>query len=112
MFDLLVKNGSVLDGSGTQAFPADVGIRNGCIQAISTHIEGHSKEIVDANNCTVCPGFIDMHSHSDFTLLKYPQAESKISQGITTEVVGNCGVSPAPVSRANYQYLVQHLLSL
>lgn len=97
MFDLLIKNGKVIDGTGRPSYPADLAISGDKIVDIATSIEAEAAETIDAAGRVVSPGFIDMHSHSDFSLLVHPKAESKIRQGVTTEVVGNCGGSPAPV---------------
>jgi len=95
-FDLIIEGGAILDGSGNPWFRADVGIVDDHIGAIG-HLDGAKAEYrIDAGGLMVAPGFIDMHSHSDFTLLVDPRAESKIRQGVTTEVVGNCGSSAAP----------------
>ncbi len=95
-FDLIIEGGAILDGSGNPWFRADVGIVDDHIEAIG-HLDGVKAEYrIDAGGLMVAPGFIDMHSHSDFTLLVDPKAESKIRQGVTTEVVGNCGSSAAP----------------
>src|SRR5687768_15854150 len=96
-FDLIVANGTVIDGSGAAAYRADVGLLNGKIEAIGDLKAAHSKETLDATNHVVSPGFIDPHTHSDLPLLINPEAHSKIRQGVTTEVIGNCGSSPAPI---------------
>lgn len=98
MFDLIIKNGRVVDGSGNPWFKADVGIRNGKIAKVGVLDVEESISVLDAKGLIVSPGFIDMHSHSDLSLLINPLAESKIRQGITTEVVGNCGASAAPLN--------------
>jgi len=98
VFDLIVKNGRVVDGSGNPWFGADIGVKNGRISEIGDLHPRESREVLDAKGLTVSPGFIDMHSHSDLSLLINPLAESKIRQGITTEVIGNCGFSAAPLN--------------
>ena len=95
-FDLLIRNGSVLDGTGAEAARADVGICRDRIDTIGDLSNAESKQILDATGQIVCPGFIDAHSHSDAYLLIEPRASSKVFQGITTEVCGNCGASVAP----------------
>lgn len=96
MFDVIIKNGIIIDGSGNRCFEADVGIKKDKIIKLGK-IQGKARKTIDASNLIVAPGFIDIHSHSEFTLLTNPLAESKIRQGVTTEIVGNCGVSPAPI---------------
>lgn len=103
MYDLIIKNGEIIDGSGTSSYIADIGIKNGYIKKISPSIEDLSTEVIDANGYIVCPGFIDIDSHSDFSLFSNPKAESKIRQGITTEVVGQGGRTLGPI---NMKYLM------
>lgn len=95
-FDLLIKNGSVLDGTGAEAVRADVGISGERIAAVGDLSKAEAKQAIDATGQIVCPGFIDVHSHSDAYLLIEPRASSKVFQGVTTEVCGNCGASAAP----------------
>jgi N-acyl-D-amino-acid deacylase len=98
MFDVIVKNGYVVDGTGNPWFKADVGISSGKISEIGRLDQEEASKIIDASKLVVSPGFIDMHSHSDLSLLINPKAESKVRQGITTEVIGNCGGSGAPLN--------------
>jgi len=98
MFDLIIKNGLVVDGTGNPWFRADIGIKNGRINKIGDLHSIESKEALDAKSLIVAPGFIDMHTHSDLSLLINPRAESKVRQGVTTDVVGNCGSSAAPLN--------------
>jgi N-acyl-D-amino-acid deacylase len=100
MLDILIKNGVVADGTGKPAFKADVGIVAGRIAVVAEGIEREAKHTIEAQGLHLAPGFIDPHTHSDLTLLVNPRAESKIRQGVTTEVVGNCGFSPAPLAGA------------
>jgi len=95
-FDLVVVNGKVVDGSGKPSFNVDVGIKNGKITKLGPIDD--ADDSIDAEGMVVAPGFIDMHSHSDLFLLVNPKAESKIRQGVTTEVIGNCGGSVAPAT--------------
>jgi N-acyl-D-amino-acid deacylase len=99
-FDILIKNGRVADGSGAPAVAADVGIGDGKIQAVG-RLDGEAARVIDASGKIVAPGFIDIHSHSEFILPleKAPEILAPfIQQGITTLVTGNCGYSPAPVN--------------
>lgn len=97
MYDLIIKNGRIIDGTGSPSYFADVAIKDGKIARIAKEIEG-GDQIIDARGLVVTPGFIDSHSHSDSLLLKYPDQIEKIEQGITTSIAGQCGTSPAPVS--------------
>ena len=96
MDDIVIRGGQVIDGTGAPARVADVAIRAGRIVAIEADRADSADRVIDAHGCVVAPGFIDIHTHSDFTLPLNPKAEGKIRQGVTTEVVGNCGFSVAP----------------
>lgn len=101
MFDLLIKNCRIVDGSGVPWYRGNVAVKDGHIVKIGTGSQmqdSPAAETVDGCGFYLAPGFVDIHSHSDTTLMKYPQAESRILQGITTEIGGNCGMSAAPVS--------------
>jgi len=97
VLDIVIKDGKVIDGTGNPWFSADVCVDKGRIVKIGRIGQGGA-EVIDASGLIVCPGFIDMHSHSDFALVANPKAESTVRQGVTTEVVGNCGGSGAPVT--------------
>src|ERR1700710_1720684 len=88
--DLIIRNGELLDGSGRQPYVADLEINAGRITAIG-NVAREAVTEIDATGRSVAPGFIDIHSHSDYTLLVDPRAESAIHQGVTLEVLGNCG---------------------
>jgi len=100
MLDLLIRNAAVVDGTGKSAFRADVGIAAGRIALVADRIEQEAARTLDALGLHLAPGFIDAHTHSDLPLLVDPRAQSKIRQGVTTEVIGNCGSSPAPLAGA------------
>lgn len=94
--DLLITNAIVYDGSGAAPFEGEIAVRNDKILSIGrngTLPRGGSVSVLDAGGAALCPGFIDVHSHSDVPVLRVPTADSKISQGVTTEIVGNCGFS-------------------
>lgn len=97
-FDLVLRGGTVLDGTGAPGFPADVAIKGDTIAAVGEIAASQAARALEVRGRHVCPGFIDMHSHSDDTILAYPGAESRARQGITTEVTGNCGSSSAPLA--------------
>jgi len=98
VFDVIIRNAYVIDGTGSRRFKADIGIEGLKIVKIGNLKSEKTVQTIDASGQVASPGFIDMHSHSDFTLLINPKAESKIRQGITTEVIGNCGSSAAPLN--------------
>ncbi|HHW18567.1 MAG TPA: D-aminoacylase [Firmicutes bacterium] len=110
MFDLILRNGTVIDGTGRPGYKSDVGILGGRIAALGDLSGAESRETIDVSSMAVCPGFIDMHSHSDLSILAHSKAESSISQGITTEVVGNCGWSMAPVKAETRESVLKRLL--
>jgi N-acyl-D-amino-acid deacylase len=96
-FDILIRNGLLYDGSLSDPSISDIGITGDRIAFIGRSGEKGAREIIDARGLAVCPGFIDTHAHSDFTIVADPRAEGKICQGITTEINGNCGMSAAPL---------------
>jgi len=97
-WSLLVRNGTVVDGSGAAPSVADVALEGDRIAAVGPGLAGSAARTVDARGLMVAPGFIDIHSHSDLVYDACPSAESKVRQGVTTEVVGMCGFSPVPVA--------------
>lgn len=97
MFDIIIKNTTIIDGSGKMGFAADIGISNDRIVKIGG-IEESGRQVIDAKGLVASPGFVDCHSHSDYYLIINPLAESKVRQGVTTEIGGNCGYSAAPLS--------------
>src|SRR5258707_14407391 len=94
-FDLLIRNGTIVDGSGNPWFRGDVAVRGERIVAVGRVPPGQAKREIDAKGLVVAPGFIDMHSHSDYLLLEDGDAQSKIRQGVTTEILGE-GQSAGP----------------
>lgn len=103
MFDTVIKNVRIIDGSNAAWYRSDIGIKDGKIAKIGIvdlpkRDELGDTTVVDGKDLYAAPGFIDIHSHSDTSLMEYPKAESRILQGVTTEIGGNCGLSTAPVS--------------
>jgi N-acyl-D-amino-acid deacylase len=96
-FDILIRGGTVIDGTGQPRFDADVGIRDGVIAAIGDLSEAQAPVTLESRGKIVAPGFIDSHTHDDHALLSDPDMTFKISQGVTTVVTGNCGISLAPL---------------
>jgi N-acyl-D-aspartate/D-glutamate deacylase len=97
MTSILFRGGTVYDGLGNPGELRDLLVVDGYIRQISPHIETDAALVLDITGLALSPGFIDIHTHSDLTLLSNPLAQSKIRQGITTEVIGNCGIGPAPI---------------
>jgi N-acyl-D-aspartate/D-glutamate deacylase len=96
MLDIAIRGGTILDGRGGEPFPADLGIVGDRVSQIG-NLAGRAREEIDATGLFVSPGFIDIHSHSDYTLLVDPRAVSAVYQGVTLEVVGNCGHGCFPI---------------
>lgn len=98
-FDLLIRNGMIIDGAGRKAFSADVGVIGDTIAVIgAVPAEAQASTVVDATGHVVAPGFIDIHTHADIALLAHPKHLPKVMQGVTTEVFTNCGLGFAPVT--------------
>ncbi|MHA1292598.1 MAG: N-acyl-D-amino-acid deacylase family protein, partial [Promethearchaeota archaeon] len=102
--DILVKNGLIIDGTNNPAYKSDVLIKKGKIYEIKPNIDLKECEIVDATNKILAPGFIDMHNHGDLNILKVNKAEAAIMQGVTTLVVGVCGIGLAPANNKVRNY--------
>jgi len=98
MYDIVFLNGMVFDGTGNPWYKADIGVKNGKIKAIGALKKRSSRRFIDISELAISPGFIDIHSHSDFSPWFAPEADSHVYQGVTTDVIGNCGISAAPVS--------------
>ena len=105
----LFRNACLVDGSGNPPYAADVAVAGGRIAAVGPNLALSSELVVDASGLVICPGFIDIHGHSDMTLLRHPLLESKAFQGITTEVVGNCGLGLYPVKAGSEPELDNYL---
>ncbi|MGM9535917.1 MAG: amidohydrolase family protein [Intestinibacter sp.] len=109
MLDIKIINGIIVDGSGKEAYKADLGIIGDKIAKIGDLSSEDAKTIIDAKGQIVSPGFIDMHTHSDMSLVYDRNACSRIRSGVTTDVIGNCGIGVAPVKEENRQLLLDYL---
>jgi N-acyl-D-aspartate/D-glutamate deacylase len=107
MFDLLIRGGTVVDGTGAPARVADVAVTNGRIVKVASTIVGEAAEEIDATGKLVTPGFIDIHTHYDGQISWDTLLEPSSGHGVTTVVVGNCGVGFAPVRPGREEWLVQ-----
>jgi N-acyl-D-amino-acid deacylase len=101
VFDILIRNAKVVDGTGSPWYRVDVGVIGDTIAQIGDLSEADGHLVIDANDKVLCPGFIEIHGHSDRTLLINPLAESSIHLGVTTETIGNCGMSITPITQLN-----------
>lgn len=102
----LIKNAFIIDGTGRPGQVGDLLADGERIKSVGQNLHANAAtEIVDGEGLTLCPGFIDAHAHSDISILAAPEAYGKISQGVTTEIVGNCGLSAFPVNRNNLEHL-------
>jgi len=112
MFDLIIQGGRVIDGSGSPWYYGDVGIKSDRIAAIGKLDPSQASRIIDATGLVVCPGFIDLHTHSDVMILADPRHEAKVMQGVTTDLLGLDGLSYAPLSPANLRMMRRYLAGL
>jgi len=109
-YDVLIKEGMIVDGTGNPYFKGDIGIKNKKIVQVGSDLGGDALRVIDAKGRVVAPGFIDLHNHSDMTILAVPSAESYVMQGVTTAVVGNCGLSMGPTNPDKVSLLKEYLL--
>jgi N-acyl-D-amino-acid deacylase len=103
--DTKIINGKIIDGTGNPGYVSDIAIKDGIITNIGKLNDDPAKEIIDAAGNVVCPGFIDIHSHSDLAIINNPKHEPKIMQGVTTEAFSNCGLGFAPVTDESLRIL-------
>src|SRR5271170_1256943 len=106
MFDILIKGGLVVDGSGEPGYPADVAVKDGRIARIAPGLTGEARRVVLAGGQVVAPGFIDPHTHFDVQLLWDGAARPALEHGITCIVPGNCSLSLAPLKAGDRRALV------
>ncbi len=104
MLDLVLLGGTVIDGTGNPGYRAHVAVQDGTIVVLRGD-DVDARQVVDASGFFVAPGFIDPHSHSDFVFFREPRPDMKLRQGVTTEIVGNCGSSAAPLAGDNLRFL-------
>src|SRR4051794_37328904 len=95
--DFLIRNATVFDGTGAEGQALDVAVREGCVCALGTSLDCGAAEWVDGEGLALAPGFIDVHTHDDTNVIRTPEMLPKLSQGVTTVITGNCGISAAPV---------------
>ena len=112
MFDTVIINGKIIDGTGNPWIAADVGIAEGKITKVGPIGKVEARQIIDARGRFVCPGFVDGHSHSELFILAEPDARQKVMQGITTENLGMDGMSVAPILEKDIPGWRRHLAGL
>ena len=108
-WDILIRHGRMIDGTARPGSIGDIAINAGHIAALGPRLAGDANQVIDAEGLAVTPGFIDIKTHSDFVLPINPRAESKVRQGVTTEIIGHCGFSVAPVLPGKAQVLADYL---
>src|SRR5215467_10451672 len=108
-YDILIRNSLLIDGTGSPGVAGDLAVADGRIAAIGPRLDGTATRMIDARGLVVAPGFVDIKTHSDFTLPINPKAESKVRQGVTTEIIGHCGFSVAPVLPGKVELLRDYL---
>ena len=108
MYDILIRNGTIIDGSGSQPYAADVAVTEGKIAAVG-HCPGPAQKVIDAAGKAVTPGFIDIHRHADAEVFREGFGELELRQGLTTIINGNCGLSVAPIDGPCRQAVLDYL---
>ncbi|HYL58061.1 MAG TPA: amidohydrolase family protein, partial [Candidatus Acidoferrales bacterium] len=106
-WDLMIRGAKIFDGSGAPAFDGDVALSGDKIAAVGA-VAGAAAREIDARGLALAPGFIDVHSHDDFAIFLTPEMDFKTMQGVTTDVVGNCGMGAAPYRAANAMFRALH----
>ena len=111
-YDLIISGGTVIDGSGSEGYAADLAIKNGRIARIGDLKEASAARTIDAAGKGVTPGFVDLHTHLDAQIGWDPLMSSSSYHGVTTALIGNCGVTFAPVGKENRRYMAQLMESV
>lgn len=109
MIDLLIRDGTVVDGTGRAPYAADVAVENGKIVEVGQLPEAHARRVIRARGKLVTPGFIDIHRHADLAAYRPGFGQPELRQGLTTIVNGNCGLSAAPIRRSRRAEIAAYL---
>ncbi|MGZ9586103.1 N-acyl-D-amino-acid deacylase family protein [Paenibacillus marinisediminis] len=111
MLDTIIKHARIADGTGNPWYWGEIGLKDGIIAEVVTpgSISTEARQLVDARGEIVSPGFIDGHCHSDLMIMDYPDSIIKLQQGVTTEIVGNCGLAPAPFMTERADMLMEYI---
>jgi len=107
MYDLIIRGGKIVDGTGTEPYVGDVAVSDGLIVAVGPKVDGDAARVIDASERVVTPGFVDIHTHYDGQVTWDDQMSPSSGHGVTTLVMGNCGVGFAPVRPGKEDWLVQ-----
>jgi N-acyl-D-aspartate/D-glutamate deacylase len=107
MYDLIIRSGKIVDGTGREPYLGDVAVTNGLIAAVGETVEGEAAQVIDATDRLVTPGFVDIHTHYDGQVTWDDQMSPSSGHGVTTLVMGNCGVGFAPVRPGQEDWLIQ-----
>jgi N-acyl-D-amino-acid deacylase len=110
--NIVIKDGLIIDGTGRNGYYADLLIKNNKIEEIGEDLTVENCKVIDASNKVVAPGFIDMHSHADLTILRVNTAEAYLMQGVTTMVVSICGIGLAPANEKVTKYYANFITKL
>jgi N-acyl-D-aspartate/D-glutamate deacylase len=106
MYDVLIRNGRIIDGTGAPAYPGNVAVKDGVIVAVG-EVDGRAREVIEADGALITPGFVDVHTHYDGQFLWDDKLDPSFSNGVTTAIAGNCGVGFAPVRPETKQELIE-----
>ena len=107
MFDILIRGGTVIDGTGNVGFKGDVAVKEDKLKILTGDTSSvPAAKTIDASGCIVAPGFIDVHTHSDLIALSEPLNEPKVRQGVTTDMLGLDGIGYAPLSKKNLEMML------
>lgn len=106
-YDLIVRNCTIVDGTGSPPFKADIGIEGKDIVKVGDLSGSRAERIIEASGLIASPGFIDLHNHSDLSIFTLPTADNYVKQGVTTILIGNCGFSPAPLTEVNKELILE-----
>jgi len=109
VYSVIIRGGKVADGLGSPLYRADIAIKGDQIAAVAKEIKESAETVIDAEGMVIAPGFIDIHTHTDCTIFANPLSDSKVMQGVTTEVVGNCGIGSFPVTAEKASLLAKYL---
>src|SRR2546423_14150160 len=107
-YDLILRNGTIVDGTGTATYIGDLAVSGDRIAAIG-EVAASAKTEIDVSRLAIAPGFVDVHSHDDAAVVRDPTVDFKIMQGVTTDVIGNCGAGVAPTTDAFRQLYARGL---